>query len=84
MAFCPGFTRTEFHQRAGMGTGGIPRWAWLSADRVVDEAVRDLARGRVVSVPGRRYRAVVAFGRLAPSGALGRASRAGRLRRTDD
>lgn len=84
MALCPGFTRTEFHQRAGMGTDNIPGWAWMSVDRVVDDAVRDLARGRIVSVPGLRYRAVVTFGRLAPLGALGGvSSRAGRQYRTD-
>ncbi|MFJ9517429.1 SDR family NAD(P)-dependent oxidoreductase [Kitasatospora sp. NPDC101801] len=71
MALAPGFTRTEFHQRAGMGTSGIPAWGWLSAERVVDEALRDLARGRSLSVPGRRYKAVVAIARLLPAGKLG-------------
>ncbi|GHH62952.1 dehydrogenase [Kitasatospora indigofera] len=71
MALCPGFTRTEFHQRAGMGTSDIPSWGWLSAERVVNEAMRDFARGRSLSVPGKRYKAAVAVARLLPSGALG-------------
>ncbi|MGK4584226.1 SDR family NAD(P)-dependent oxidoreductase [Kitasatospora sp. HPMI-4] len=71
VALCPGFTRTEFHQRAGMGTGNIPAWAWLSADRVVDEALRDLARGRSLSVPSMRYKAAVALSRVLPAGRLG-------------
>jgi short-subunit dehydrogenase len=70
-ALCPGFTRTEFHQRAGMGTSNIPSWAWLSADRVVDESLRDLALGRALSVPSKRYKAAVALARLLPSGRLG-------------
>ncbi|MFC8447988.1 SDR family NAD(P)-dependent oxidoreductase [Kitasatospora sp. NPDC057223] len=74
MALCPGFTRTEFHQRAGMGTSNIPAWGWLSAERVVNEAMRDLARGRSLSVPGKRYKLVVALARLLPSGGLGRMS----------
>ncbi|AXI81702.1 SDR family NAD(P)-dependent oxidoreductase [Peterkaempfera bronchialis] len=84
LALCPGFTRTEFHERAGMGTSAIPGWAWLSADKVVAEALRDLARGRTLSVPSFRYRAVVGLSRLLPPGALGGASsRAGRQYRTD-
>ncbi|MEV6975402.1 SDR family oxidoreductase [Kitasatospora sp. NPDC093806] len=84
MALCPGFTRTEFHERAGMGTGNIPAWGWLSAERVVDEAMRDLARGRSVSVPSRRYKAAVAIARVLPSGRLGGlSSKAARTYRTD-
>ncbi|MER5636882.1 SDR family oxidoreductase [Kitasatospora sp. NPDC002227] len=71
LALCPGFTRTEFHERAGMGTSNIPAWTWLSAERVVDEALRDLARGRSLSVPGKRYRALVTLARLLPPGRLG-------------
>ncbi|WP_371500846.1 SDR family oxidoreductase [Kitasatospora sp. NBC_00374] len=83
-ALCPGFTRTEFHQRAGMGTSNVPAWGWLSADRVVDESLRDLARGRSVSVPGKRYKAIVALARLLPSGKLGGvSSKAARTYRTD-
>ncbi|MBV6697174.1 SDR family oxidoreductase [Kitasatospora aureofaciens] len=84
MALCPGFTRTEFHQRAGMGTGNIPSWSWLSAERVVDEALRDLGRGRSVSVPGKRYKIAVALARVLPSGKLGGlSSKAARTYRTN-
>ncbi|WP_327682755.1 SDR family NAD(P)-dependent oxidoreductase [Kitasatospora sp. NBC_00458] len=83
MALCPGFTRTEFHERAGMGTGNIPAWGWLSADRVVDEALRDLARGRALSVPSKRYKLAVAIARVLPSGRLGGvSSKAARTYRT--
>jgi short-subunit dehydrogenase len=79
LALCPGFVRTEFHQRAGMNVDSIPGWAWLDADKVVATALRDLARGRVVSVPDVRYKAAVGLSRVAPSGAFGRiSSRAGR------
>lgn len=59
MALCPGFTRTEFQERVGLDTSGSPDWMWLRADDVVNIALRDLARGRLVSVPDWRYKAVV-------------------------
>ncbi|GAB2751216.1 SDR family NAD(P)-dependent oxidoreductase [Kitasatospora kifunensis] len=71
LALCPGFTRTEFHQRAGMGTKNVPAWGWLSAERVVDEALRDLARGRSLSVPSKRYKVMVALARVLPAGRFG-------------
>lgn len=61
MALCPGFTRTEFHERAGIDTGRSPEWLWLDADDVVNAAMRDLARGRLVSIPNWKYKAA-AFG----------------------
>lgn len=59
-ALCPGFTYTEFHDRLGSGRKGIPSWAWLSADRVVNESLAQIARrGAVVCVPGKRFKLVV-------------------------
>ncbi|MDT0267805.1 SDR family oxidoreductase [Streptomyces sp. DSM 44915] len=79
MALCPGFVRTEFHQRAEMDMTALPDWMWLDADRVVAAGLRDLARGRVVSVPDVRYKALLGAARLLPVAALGRVSaRAGR------
>ena len=67
-AVCPGFTRTEFHARAGMRTEGIPDGLWLDADHVVATGLADLRRGRAVSVPGAAYKGIVASARLAPLG----------------
>ncbi|MBB5939612.1 SDR family NAD(P)-dependent oxidoreductase [Streptomyces zagrosensis] len=74
MALCPGFVRTEFHQRAGMDTDNVPGWLWLDADRVVEAALKDLARGKTLSVPDPRYKALTGLVRLAPRGALARVS----------
>ncbi|WP_405938382.1 SDR family oxidoreductase [Streptomyces sp. NBC_00726] len=71
MALCPGFVRTEFHERAGMGTGNIPGWMWLDADKLVTAALADLARGKSVSVPDPRYKALMGAVKLAPRGLLG-------------
>jgi short-subunit dehydrogenase len=65
MAVLPGYTRTEFHQRAGIGTRG-PGMLWLSADRVVDDALRDLERGRILSIPSKRYRVLATLSRMSP------------------
>ncbi|WP_433389085.1 SDR family NAD(P)-dependent oxidoreductase [Micromonospora sp. KLBMP9576] len=66
MALCPGYTRTEFHDRAGINMSKTPEWMWLRADDVVDEALRDLRKGRLVSVPTWKYKLAVAALRHAP------------------
>jgi uncharacterized protein len=74
LALCPGFVRTEFHQRAGMSVDGVPAWMWLDADKLVDTTLRDLARGRTLSVPDPRYKAMMGASKLIPRGMLGRMS----------
>jgi short-subunit dehydrogenase len=79
MALCPGFVRTEFHERAGMDTGSIPNWMWLDADKLVAAALSDLARGKTVSIPDPRYKALMGVARLTPRALLGGiTSRSGR------
>ena len=65
-AVCPGFVRTEFHQRAGIDMASIPGPLWLSVDDVVDESLADVAKGTVVSIPGVQYKVLTTAGRLAP------------------
>ncbi|MEY9993622.1 short-subunit dehydrogenase [Streptomyces sp. V4I8] len=71
MALCPGFVRTEFHERAGMGTDNIPGWMWLDADKVAATALEDLARGRSLSIPDPRYKVLMGAAKLVPRGMLG-------------
>ena len=66
LALCPGFTRTEFHQRAEMDISGIPDRMWLDADDVVRTALHDLERGRALSVPGTQYKTAVVASRVVP------------------
>ncbi|MFK3982719.1 SDR family NAD(P)-dependent oxidoreductase [Micromonospora sp. NPDC050397] len=70
MVLCPGYVRTEFHQRAGINTSKMPDWLWLSADSVVAEALRDLGKGKLLSVPDWKYKAAVFGLRHAPRGLL--------------
>ena len=72
-ALCPGFTRSEFHQRMGVDAGDIPGWMWISATRVVDTSLAALKRGwPVVCVPGFRYKLIVFLLRVTPRWVIGR------------
>ena len=79
-AVCPGFVHTNFHERLGLPPGeeGVPPGMWLTATDVVREGLRDAARGRAVSVPSLRYKALVAASRLLPDGLVVRAAARGR------
>lgn len=54
-ALCPGFTPTEFQQRAGINTAAIPACVWLTPEVVVSASLHGLRRGTVLCVPGRGY-----------------------------
>ncbi|MEV8537459.1 SDR family oxidoreductase [Streptomyces sp. NPDC051572] len=71
MALAPGFVRTEFHERAGMGTDNIPNWMWLDADKLVAAALSDLARGKSLSIPDPRYKALMGLVKVTPQAVLG-------------
>ena len=68
MLVCPGYTHTEFHDRAGLGESEMPEFVWQSADTVATAALRDLDRGRAVSIPGLLNQTAAAFSSAAPAG----------------
>ena len=69
-ALCPGWVRTEFHDRAGIRSSSIPNFMWLDAEQLVSAALRDVDRGTVISIPTLRYRALIGLARLAPKSAI--------------
>ncbi|MFI7581780.1 SDR family NAD(P)-dependent oxidoreductase [Kocuria sp. M1N1S27] len=73
-ALLPGWVRTEFHERAGISGSSIPAFMWLSPERVVEEALDDVARGKVLSMPTKRYRVLGFALRHLPRSAVRRIS----------
>ena len=65
-ALCPGFTRTEFQERAGLDVSAIPSFAWMGAEAVVDASVAALERDQVICVPGIGNRLLATLGSSAP------------------
>ena len=65
-ALCPGFTRTEFHQRGRMKMKGLPRFMWLNSDKLVEQSWNDAVANKPVSIPGWQYKLLVAIISIAP------------------
>ncbi|MGW0363922.1 SDR family NAD(P)-dependent oxidoreductase [Streptomyces sp. NPDC002990] len=72
LAVVPGFTRTEFQQRAGMDVSALREAVWLRPEEVVAKALRDLALRRPLSITGRRYQAYALAARHLPRGFVAR------------
>jgi short-subunit dehydrogenase len=65
-ALCPGFVHTEFHERAGIDMASTPSLLWLEVEDVVRDCLADVAKGKVVIVPGAQYKALTTAGRMVP------------------
>src|SRR5690606_36358924 len=76
MALCPGFTKTEFHQRMDVKRGS--GFMWLDVDFLVRRALADFDKGRVFSIPGAQYKAIVTLRRVVPTRVLQRFQSIGR------
>ncbi|GAA4679612.1 SDR family NAD(P)-dependent oxidoreductase [Frondihabitans cladoniiphilus] len=66
----PGWVRTEFHQRAGIRASSIPNSLWLQPEQLVSAALRDVDRGKVISIPTIRYQVLAGLLRHAPKSAV--------------
>src|SRR5580658_10179109 len=73
-ALCPGFTRTDFQQRAGVKTTGLPAAAWSDAATVVHAGLAALDRNHAVCVPGAVNKLVAVSPRFGPRGLTRRIS----------
>ena len=63
---CPGLTRTEFLERAGVDFSGLPGFLWMDPDPVAKAGLNCLDRNQALCVPGPHNRVAVEFLQLAP------------------
>ena len=68
MALCPGFTKTEFHERMKVTRGD--GFMWLEPDFLVRKALEDYEKGRAYSIPGAQYKTIIALTKAIPNRAL--------------
>jgi short-subunit dehydrogenase len=74
-AVLPGWVRTEFHERAGINASKLPDIVWMDSDQLAKEALDDHAKGKVISVPTKRWHMAYWVGRHTPRPVIRWASR---------
>ena len=62
----PGFTKTEFHQRANMPIETIPNWMWISTRLVVKDSLKAVLKGKAVVIPHIKYKLIYLLLRFIP------------------
>lgn len=67
---CPGFTRTEFQDRASYDTSRLPEAVWQSADEVAREGLAGVDRNAALVVPGAQNKVGAAMINLMPRRAV--------------
>ena len=65
LALCPGATKTEFQQVAGLSEK-VPKFTYMTAQAVVRQAIAAAKSGKRTFVPGGINKMLVGFTRLAP------------------
>lgn len=67
MVLSPGFTRTEFQERAGIDSSEVPEFLWQDASTVVGHCLAAFDKGKAVCVPGGLNRVTAGFSGAAPA-----------------
>ncbi len=65
LALCPGATKTEFQEVAGV-TENVPEFSYMTAEEVVRQAIASAKAGRRILVPGLMNKVVPVTTRLVP------------------
>ena len=59
-ALCPGYTYSGFHDIMSVDRQALaPSSFWMTADEVVDNSLKALSRGKLIVIPGWRYKVIV-------------------------
>ncbi len=78
MTVCPGLTHTDFHEKIGMSRASQHNHGviqWLEPEEVVALSIKDLNKGKVVSIPGFHTKLLVTLLKLMPKRLYYRAAR---------
>jgi len=75
-ALCPGLTRTEFQQRAGIDLSHLPDFLWQQASEVAAAGLKGLADNKAVVVPGLINQVAVGTAKLLPQPLMDLAAKA--------
>lgn len=67
---CPGWVRTEFHERAGITATTLPGIVWIDVDKLVTDCLRDAERGRAVSIPSLKWKFAATVAKFGPKSFL--------------
>jgi short-subunit dehydrogenase len=74
LCVCPGLTITEFQEKGGASTAGLPKFASQTAEEVVDDSMKAFGRGRALIVTGAPNKALAFSTRFTPAPMLRRLS----------
>ncbi|MEM7182404.1 MAG: SDR family oxidoreductase [Spirochaetota bacterium] len=64
---CPGLTRTEFQDRAGVDKEKMPEFLWMESEQVVEESIIALQNKHAICIPGLMNRSTAALLDFAPT-----------------
>ena len=65
-ALCPGFTHTEFQERASAPATGVPGFMWQDAPEVAAAGLDGLAKNRAIVIPGVANKVIGNFSAVTP------------------
>lgn len=69
-ALCPGWVKTEFHQRAGIKAHNLPDVVWIDATTLVRQCLADAEKGKPISIPSAKWKVALVFAKFAPKAFL--------------